>query len=185
MEVYLSENAFVGLLVSTVEVYRRECFGILLGHREADRIMVDFVVPYQSAVRKFQEVHMDWHRSQRVAEAVRATTRWELVGDYHSHPMYGEKKATTKLSRTDHQDFRDDGTSIIVAINDGHRQQHWGYVKGGLISGSINGYSLRLAAYHKETEAVVRVPLVCPYALGFMAKTKGPSSVEVRPEQLH
>ena len=27
MEVYLSENAFVGLLVSTVEVYRRECFG--------------------------------------------------------------------------------------------------------------------------------------------------------------
>ena len=58
MEAYLSENAFVGLLVSTVEVYRRECFGILLGHRESDRIMVDFVVPYQSAVRKFQEVHL-------------------------------------------------------------------------------------------------------------------------------
>jgi proteasome lid subunit RPN8/RPN11 len=182
MEVYLSENAFVGLLVSTVEVYQRECFGILLGHRESDRIIVDFVVPYQSAVRKFQEVHMDWDRGQRVAEAVRATSRWELVGDYHSHPMYGPKKATTKLSATDHQDFRDDGTSIIVAINDGHRQQRWGYVAGGLISGSINGYSLRLAAYHKDDEAVVRVPLVCPYAVGFMAKTKGPTSVEVRPE---
>ena len=182
MEVDLSENAFVGLLVSTVEVYRRECFGILLGHREPDRIMVDFVVPYQSAVRKFQEVHMDWHRGQRVAEAVRATSRWELVGDYHSHPMYGDKKATTKLSRTDHQDFRDDGTSIIVAINDGHRQQRWGNVKGGLISGSINGYSIRLAAYHKNGGTVSRVPLVCPYAVGFMAKTKGPTSVEVRPE---
>ena len=86
MEVYLSENSFIGLLVSTVEVYRRECFGILLGHREPDRIMVDFVVPYQSAKRKFQEVHMDWYRGQRVEEAVRATSRWELVGDYHSHP---------------------------------------------------------------------------------------------------
>jgi hypothetical protein len=181
MEVY-GGNAFVGLLVSTVEVYRRECFGIPLGTaRPTDHGR--FRRP-PSAVRKFQEVHMDWHRSQRVAEAVRATTRWEPVGDYHSHPMYGEKKATTKLSHTDHQDFRDDGTSIIVAINDGHRQQRWGYVKGGLISGSINGYSIRLAAYHKDGEAVVRVPLVCPYALGFMAKTKGPSSVEVRPDLL-
>ncbi len=181
MEVYLSENAFVGLLVSTIEVYRRECFGILLGHRESDRIMVEFVVPYQSANRKFQEVHMDWTRSQRVQEAVHTTSRWELVGDYHSHPMYGDKKATTKLSGVDQKDFRDDGTSIIVAINDGHRQQRWGYVKGGLVSGSINGYALRIAAYHKEGEAIIRVPLVCPYAVGFMAKTKGPTPVEIRP----
>ena len=181
MNVYLSENAFIGLLVSTIEVYRRECFGILLGHRESDRIMVDFVVPYQSARRKFQEVHIDWHRGQRVQEAVRSTSRWELVGDYHSHPMYGEKRATTKLSGVDQQDFRDLGTSIVVAINDGHRQQRWGYVKGGLISGSINGYAIRMAAYHKNAEAIVRVPLVCPYAVGFMAKTKGPTPVEIRP----
>jgi len=185
MEVYLSENAFVGLLVSTVEVYRRECFGILLGHREPDRIMVDFVVPYQSAKRKFQEVHMDWQRSQRVVDAVRATSRWELVGDYHSHPMYGTKKATTRLSKTDVQDFREDGTSIIVAINDAHRNQRWGTVKGGLISGSINGYSIRVAAYHKdkETGAIMRVPLACPYAVGFQAQTKGPTDVEIRPSE--
>jgi hypothetical protein len=94
--------------------------------------------------------------------------------------MYGDKKATVKLSGVDLKDFREDGISIIVAINDGHRTQRWGYVKGGLISGSINGYNLRLAAYHKEGEAVVRVPLVCPYAVGFMAKTKGPTPVEVR-----
>src|SRR3989304_2271221 len=124
MEVYLSENAFIGLVVSSIEVYRRECFGILLGPRESDRIMVDCVVPYQSAQRKFQEVDMDWHRSQRVEEAVRTTSRWELVGAYHSHPMYGDRKATTKLSGVDIKDFRDERTSIIVAINDGHRQQH-------------------------------------------------------------
>jgi len=182
MEVYLSENAFVGLLVSTIEVYRRECFGILLGHREPERMMVDFVVPYQSAVRKFQEVHVDWHRSQRVAEAVHKTSRWELIGDYHSHPMYGDKKATTKLSSADHNDFRKDFTSIVLAINDGHRQRRWGYVTGGIISGSINGYALRMAAYYKEGDSVARVPLICPYAVGFMAKAKGPTPVEIRPE---
>lgn len=182
MEVYLSENAFVGLLVSTVEVYRRECFGVLLGHREPERIMVDFVVPYQSAKRKFQEVHMDWQRGQRVEEAVRAASRWELVGDYHSHPMYGEKKGTTRLSRVDMDDFRDEATSIIVAINDGHRRQRWGYVEGGLVAGSINGYLLRLAAYHKSGDDIFRVPLICPYAVGFTARAKGALSVGVRPD---
>ena len=183
MEVYLSENAFVGLLVSTVEVYRRECFGILLGHREPERIMVDFVVPYQSARRKFQEVHMDWQRGQRVEEAVRATSRWELVGDYHSHPMYGGKKGTTRLSRADVVDFKDGGTSILVAINDGHRRQRWGYVRGGLIAGSINGYLIRVAAYHKNGQAIMRVPLVCPYAAGFTAKAKDALAVEIRPSE--
>jgi proteasome lid subunit RPN8/RPN11 len=180
MEVYLSENAFIGLLVSTIEVYHRECFGILLGHRESDRTMVDFVVPYQSAKRKFQEVHMDWQRGQRVEEAVRATSRWELVGDYHSHPMYGDKKGTTRLSRVDVDDFREGGTSIIVAINDGHRRQRWGYVEGGLIAGSVNGYLIRVAAYHKNGDAILRVPLVCPYAAGFTAKGRSALPVEVR-----
>jgi hypothetical protein len=97
--------------------------------------------------------------------------------------MWGDKPATTKLSRADHLDFRPDGVSVITAINDSHRQRRWGYVTGGIISGSINGYALRIAAYHKEKEgdAIIRVPLLCPYAVGFMAKTKGPTEVEVRP----
>jgi len=40
--------------------------------------------------------------------------------------------------------------------------------------GNLNGYSIRMATYHKEGDAVIRVPLVCPYAVGFTAKTKGP-----------
>jgi hypothetical protein len=95
--------------------------------------------------------------------------------------MYGSRRATTKLSGVDQKEFRDEGTSIIVAINDGHRRQRWGYVKGGLISGSINGYAIRIAAYQKTGESIARVPLVCPYAIGFMAKTKGPTPVEIRP----
>jgi hypothetical protein len=95
--------------------------------------------------------------------------------------MYRTKKGTTRLSRVDVSDFQEGGTSIIVAINDGHRRQPWGYVEGGLIAGSINGYLLRLAAYHKNGETILRVPLICPYAAGFTAKAKGPLAVEVRP----
>ncbi len=170
MDLYLSENAFVGLLVSTIEVYRKECFGVLLGQSTSDRILVDFVAPYQTANRKFREVHVDLMRSQRVEEAVRSTSRWECVGDYHSHPMYGTVRATTTLSKVDKSFFKEGHVAIVVAINDSVRQQRWNYVQGGGMSGSINGYNIRIAGYHKANGTIERAPIHCPYAIGFQAK---------------
>jgi hypothetical protein len=56
MEVYLSENAFVGLLVSTVEVYRRECFGILLGHLTAVYCLIEKRQHLRAKKRRGQHV---------------------------------------------------------------------------------------------------------------------------------
>lgn len=170
MEVYLSENAFIGLLVSTIEVYRRECFGILLGHTSQDRVFVEFAVPYQTANRKYREVHIDWKRSQRVAEAVQSTTRWECVGDYHSHAKYGPTRATTQLSNEDMQFFNKGTVGIVVAVNDISKSRPWGYVKGGTLSGSVNGYSMRIAAYYKASDHIEKSHIICPYAIGFMEK---------------
>lgn len=174
MEVYLSENAFVGLLVSTIEVYQKECFGILLGHSGPERVVVEFAVPYQSAKRKFREVHMDLRRSRRVDEAVETASRWALVGDYHSHPMYGGFRGTTRLSKVDQQVFEEGAIAIVVAINDCQRLQQWGYGRGGVLSGSINGYAIRMAAYYKQEGLIRRAPLLCPYALGFMERKVKP-----------
>lgn len=171
MEAFLTENAFLGLLVSTIEVYRRECFGILLGHTSPERVTVEYVVPYQTARRKFQEVHIDWKRSSRIEEAVRTVSRWGCLGDYHSHPMYGEVLGTTKLSRTDRESFPPNTLSLVVAINDCTRSHRWSYVKEGTLSGTINGYSIRIGAYYKDGEVINRAPLVCPYAIGFIPKT--------------
>lgn len=170
MEIYLSENAFIGLLVSTIEVYRRECFGILLGQSTPGRALVEFVVPYQTANRKFREVHVDLMRSQRVEEAVRSTSRWECLGDYHSHPMYGTVRTTTTLSKVDRKFFKDENVAIVVAINDSARKQRWHYVKGGGVSGTIDGYNIRIAGYYKANGNVERSPIHCPYAIGFKAK---------------
>jgi len=176
VEVYLSENAFVGLLVSTIEVYRRECFGILLGHNTPERKVVEFVVPYQTAKRKFREVRINWHRSQRVGEAVRDVSRWECVGDFHSHPMYGTKRATTRLSKEDLKHFKEGDISVVAAINDISKPRRWSYVAHGSLSGTINGYSLRISAYYKTGNETLRVPIVCPYAIGFLEKNAKPRS---------
>ena len=41
MRVYLSENAFVDLLLSSAEVYKKECFGFLPGYKLEDRFIVE------------------------------------------------------------------------------------------------------------------------------------------------
>jgi proteasome lid subunit RPN8/RPN11 len=170
MDIYLSENAFVGLVVSTIEVYRKECFGVLLGQSTPGRVLVDFVVPYQTANRKYREVHVDLLRSQRVEEAVRTTSRWECLGDYHSHPMYGTARATTTLSAIDRKFLKDGNVAIVVAINDSARKQRWSYVMGGGLSGGVNGYNIRIAGYYKTHGVIARAPIHCPYAIGFQAK---------------
>ena len=38
MEVYISSNAFWALLISAIEVYKKECFGLLLGYRDSGNI---------------------------------------------------------------------------------------------------------------------------------------------------
>ena len=60
MTAYISQNAFWGLLISAVEVYKRECFGLLIGYRDRkgpeEMYIVEHAVPFQSAGRKHKGV---------------------------------------------------------------------------------------------------------------------------------
>jgi len=52
MKVYLSENAFMGLLISSAEVFKRESLGYLLGYRLHDRFIVEYAFGLQTARRR-------------------------------------------------------------------------------------------------------------------------------------
>jgi hypothetical protein len=52
MEVYISSNAFWALLISAIEVYKRECFGLLLGYRDHPNLYIlEHAISYQTANR--------------------------------------------------------------------------------------------------------------------------------------
>ena len=53
MEVYISSNAFWALLISAIEVYKRECFGLLLGYRDHPNLYIlEHAISYQTANRR-------------------------------------------------------------------------------------------------------------------------------------
>ena len=86
MDVYISANAFWALLISAVEVYKRECFGILLGYRDSSNIyIVEHAICYQTAQRRHTSVEKNGRASKRIQRFLGNLPHLSMIGDFHSH----------------------------------------------------------------------------------------------------
>ncbi|MCW3986532.1 MAG: hypothetical protein NWE91_09045 [Candidatus Bathyarchaeota archaeon] len=167
MDVFLSDKAFIGLVLSAIEVYRNECLGSLLGYNIRNRIVIEYVIPYQTAKRKPTEVEPDWKRESRVQELLPSLMQLHHVGYFHSHTQWGKQKASTKLSDMDVAGMMPTQIEMVVAVNASRRKTEW-YQSGKQLCGSIGKYHLRLACHYKRKKgAITQYPILCPYVLGF------------------
>ncbi len=176
VEVYLGEAALVSLLVSSAEVYKKECYGTLLGYRTDNRILVEHAIPYQSAQRKHSEVCLGARSRRIIDEVLGGLPKFKVLGEYHSHPMFGERRANIRLGALDTIDMNGDDVQIIVAINDKKRRQPWRIRTDAAMSGTYANYHFSIGAYVYPGRAKrgnpILAPLFCPYAFGLL----GPGS---------
>ena len=154
-------------MLSSIEVYKKECLGILLGIQSQGRIVVEYAIPLQAvAKRTFSEVVPNWKKELKVKEAVPKLMHLECVGDFHSHPQFGSTKGTVELSADDKQSMESTAIEIVAAINTSKRRTSWRTVNGEL-AGSICNYRIRLAGYYKKKDGEIKqLDIVCPYAVG-------------------
>ena len=66
MRVYLSENAFIDLLLSAAEVYKRESLGFLLGYKPEGRFIIEHAFSFQTARRKHKGVTFQHKNGSRL-----------------------------------------------------------------------------------------------------------------------
>ena len=168
-EIYLAEKAFIGLIVSSVEVFRDECLGILLGYRESDRMTVEYAIPYQSAKRRKGSVDANLRRDAVCKGLLPSLSHLEHLGYFHSHTQFGNRLAIAKASLDDFQSMREGQIEIIVAVNEASRRKEWMMHRDGHLSGTIGEYSLGLRAYHFHPQKLgwKDIDIICPYAVGF------------------
>jgi proteasome lid subunit RPN8/RPN11 len=166
MEVFLEEEAFLGLLLSAVETYKRECFGSLLGYVTGTRIIVELAIPTQAADRKFSTVEPDWKRLAQSKKILSRHTTYSHLGYFHSHPQFGKKRYGTAQSTKDIDTMGNSELEMIVAINDRLRPQKWKTIQKEL-RGSVDDYSIRITAYYKNSGGKInKYPISCPFATG-------------------
>jgi proteasome lid subunit RPN8/RPN11 len=172
MDVYISANAFWALLVSAIEVYKKECFGILLGYRDSSNIyIIEHALSYQTAYRTHGSVEKNRRASKRIHNFLESIPHLSMVGDFHSHTGWGELKGVGAPSKQDIIDMTPEDISLIIVANDKRRNSAWQYNGDGTLSGTVDSYHFRILAYYLDTQMKTRrANIFCPYAIGFSAK---------------
>lgn len=166
-EIFLSDKAFMGIILSSVEVYKNECHGVLLGFRTYRRIVVEYAIPFQSARRTPSEVVPNWRRELKVIETLPKLIHLRKLGYFHSHPQWGTSRGIAKLSEPDKEYMREGEMEIVVAINDRKRRVPW--QSNMRLFGTIGRYYIVIAGFYKRKEdsRIKQYRILCPYAVGF------------------
>lgn len=167
MDIFLSDKAFIGIVLSAIEVYKNECLGALLGYNLRNRITVEYAIPYQTAKRRPAEVEHNWKRETRVQEILPKLVHLKHLGYFHSHTQHGNQKATAEPSSLDIESIIPAQIEIIAAVNDSRRRTQW-YATEKELRGTIGKYHIRLACHYKKKNGKIKqYPILCPYVLGF------------------
>jgi proteasome lid subunit RPN8/RPN11 len=174
MITYISQNAFWGLLISAAEVYKRECFGLLIGYRDRkgpqEMYIVEHALPFQTAGRGHKGVVSNPRAHKRIERFLNGIPHLSVIGDFHSHTMWGYSRAASHPSETDLEGMKPENVYVIVSVNDRLRVVPWKYNDDGSLSGTTDDHYFRLTAYAVTAAGEPRrMPIICPYAIGFDA----------------
>lgn len=167
MRVYLSENAFIDLLLSSAEVYKSECLGYLLGYKLEDRFIVEHAFSFQTADRKPKGV-MTHHRNHKKIDPILARfDRLQIIGDFHSHTQFGSVKGLPCPSPEDISGMIKGRVYLIVAINNNRKTMKWAENRDRTISGSVDQYFFKISAYFLNSKSLRKATIHCPFPPGF------------------
>jgi proteasome lid subunit RPN8/RPN11 len=121
MRVYLSENAFIDLLLSSAEVYKKECLGFLLGYKLEDRFIIEHAFSFQTASRKPKGVASLDGSHKKIEPILARLGRLQIIGDFHSHTQFGVNKGLPNPSQEDIDGMTTGDIYVIVAINNNRK----------------------------------------------------------------
>lgn len=167
-QIFLSHEAFISIILSSVEVYKRECLGALLGMQTQGRIIVEHAIPFQAVKKRtFSEVESNWRKELKVNEVIPKLIHLQKLGYFHSHPQFGDKRGEAGLSPADKKSMQETEIEIVVAINDSGKSLAWAPSRNGLV-GTLGQYHIRIAGFYKKKSGKIKsFKILCPYAVGF------------------
>lgn len=167
MRVYLSENAFMDILLSSAEVYKRECLGYLLGYRLEDRYIIEHAFSFQTANRRHKGVVFNDKNHKKIEPIIERFEKLQIIGDFHSHTQFGLSKGLPVPSKEDIAGMKDGLIYLIVAINNNEKTVGWGENRDGTISGSVGDFFFKVSAYYRNGNSTKRAKIYCPFPPGF------------------
>ena len=166
VRVFLKERAFLSIVLSVIEVYKKESMGLILGFGGGDEFIIEYAIPYQTAEKGFTWVEPRERISERMLKVVEQLPI-DVLGDYHSHTELGDSKAKAHPSGVDIASMEKDKLYLIVAVNEKEKFEPWSMNADGSISGTITDFHIQIAGFYMVSDYKYRrVEIICPSATG-------------------
>ena len=175
IKAYLSLPSFLTIVTSSVEVFKKETIGYLVGIKGENKFMVEYAIPYQTAESTATHATIDEDRVIRINEILHKLSEGlEYIGDFHSHTVYGKCQGTVIPSDTDLLSTVPGELNIICAVNYKKRSVNWHENPRGILKGTVGGYRIEIGGYY-IAEACIgrkydRVMIKCPPVTGIHKK---------------
>ena len=174
MNVHILENAFFTLLLSSIEVYPKECLGLLVGSKKRDDYVVNQSVVFQTAERTRNEVFYPrdkvYSKMQRFLKEY--MPYFNVIGDFHSHPYGRLERDGYKPSDGDIELMEYGNVYIIVQIHKKRKRMIWNYNPSEMtISGTIGEYFIKISAWARSRDngvKAVQANIMCRPAVGLL-----------------
>jgi len=176
-EAFLYETPFIDMIVSSVEVYPKECLGALWGYRAWSsvdvmrRAIIEQAIPFQTAERTLRSVDIREKHEWRCKDMLYKLCALEPIGDFHSHPH-----GSPDLSTADKDSMNIGDVELVIAISRKSKTTFWRYdtVKKEL-SGVFGDFRFKMAVHScykskEKTKKFERISLLCPFAVGIGSK---------------
>lgn len=162
-KVIIQKQAFIGIISSVIEVYKKEAYGELIGTVDNNHYIVKNTYTYQTAKRTYVSVSVKTHRENRLNRTLSFFTTSKVIGSFHSHP-----EGPHYLSKWDAKQIK--GTKpeidVLISIYKTKRLRQWKTNKDLSISGTIGcQFLLKISAFErdKKTKKMVPLKIECPY----------------------
>jgi proteasome lid subunit RPN8/RPN11 len=160
MEVVIENEVFFALVLNCIEVYHRETFGALLGHKRGKKYYVSECVTYQTASRGYTSSNITRAKEKKLNQYLAEMGGGKIVGDYHSHTT---DRVDPFLSDTDIIDMVRKGRdylSLVVHIRKKKKSQKFRATKEGLV-GTVGEYYIKIQAFTLDVKKlkIYRIPI--------------------------
>ncbi|HOP31807.1 MAG TPA: Mov34/MPN/PAD-1 family protein [Candidatus Hydrothermia bacterium] len=171
--VIIEPPAFLSMVVSTVETFKLENYGLALGYKLNYGFVIEHAIPIVSAKRSTFYVASNKRREQRVREMINNFQMGlEVIGDFHSHTGLKNSPASATPSSDDLGTMERGKLYVILAANESPFNKRafssWKYIPGGFgVRGTSWGLNIELRAFELWGEDEYReLKVICPLAAG-------------------
>jgi proteasome lid subunit RPN8/RPN11 len=162
--VILQEHALVSILTTVTEVYKKECYGLLLGRANKNTYTITNAITIQKASRLFSSVGLSRTHFAKILHNIACLPGFSLLGEFHSHAQFGERRGQPVLSGGDMRDVSDDmSLQIVIAANDVKNRIQWKTTKEGTINGSLANISMIVRAFDVVDGDAQHLPIQCKF----------------------